>query len=59
MNQLNVGWMASDNELEFQAAEKGDPDRLEKAVESLPLAGSSTPKRRRGPRISSSLTLLG
>ncbi|SEF06088.1 NAD(P)-dependent dehydrogenase, short-chain alcohol dehydrogenase family [Rhizobiales bacterium GAS188] len=36
VNQLNVGWMASDNELELQAAEKGDPNWMEKAVESLP-----------------------
>jgi NAD(P)-dependent dehydrogenase (short-subunit alcohol dehydrogenase family) len=36
VNQLNVGWMASDNELELQAAEKGDPNWMEKAVEHLP-----------------------
>jgi NAD(P)-dependent dehydrogenase (short-subunit alcohol dehydrogenase family) len=36
VNQLNVGWMASDNELELQAAEKGDPNWMEKAAENLP-----------------------
>src|SRR5437868_10674992 len=36
VNQLNVGWMASDNELELQAAEKGDPNWMENAVKNLP-----------------------
>jgi NAD(P)-dependent dehydrogenase (short-subunit alcohol dehydrogenase family) len=36
VNQLNIGWMASDHELELQAAEKGDPNWLEKAVKDLP-----------------------
>jgi NAD(P)-dependent dehydrogenase (short-subunit alcohol dehydrogenase family) len=36
VNQLNIGWMASDHELELQAAEKGDPNWLEKAVKMLP-----------------------
>ena len=36
VNQLNIGWMASDHELELQAAEKGDPNWLEKAVKALP-----------------------
>ena len=36
VNQLNVGWMASDNEKEFQAPETGDPDWMEKAAVRLP-----------------------
>jgi NAD(P)-dependent dehydrogenase (short-subunit alcohol dehydrogenase family) len=36
VNQLNVGWMASDHERELQAAETGDPDWEAKAVVSLP-----------------------
>ena len=36
VNQLNVGWMASDHELELQAAEQGDPNWREKAETSLP-----------------------
>ncbi len=36
VNQLNVGWMASDHEIEMQAAEKGDPNWMEKAVKELP-----------------------
>lgn len=36
VNQLNIGWMASDHELELQAAEKGDPNWMEKAVKALP-----------------------
>ena len=36
VNQLNVGWMASDNERELQAAETGDPDWMEKAAARLP-----------------------
>lgn len=34
VNQLNVGWMASDNEKQVQAAD--DPDWLEKAAAQLP-----------------------
>jgi len=36
VNQLNVGWMASDNERELQANQSGDPDWLEKAASRLP-----------------------
>ncbi len=36
VNQLNVGWMASDNERELQAAETGDPDWMDKAAKNLP-----------------------
>ncbi len=36
VNQLNVGWMASDNERQLQAAESGDPDWMEKAASQLP-----------------------
>jgi NAD(P)-dependent dehydrogenase (short-subunit alcohol dehydrogenase family) len=36
INQLNVGWMASDNEKVTQATESGDPDWLEKAAAKLP-----------------------
>jgi NAD(P)-dependent dehydrogenase (short-subunit alcohol dehydrogenase family) len=36
VNQLNVGWMASDHELALQAAEKGDRGWMEKATKNLP-----------------------
>ena len=36
VNQLNVGWMASDTERALQAAERGDPNWMEDAVKSLP-----------------------
>lgn len=36
VNQLNVGWMASDHEIELQAAEKGDADWLPKAEKGQP-----------------------
>ena len=36
VNQLNIGWMASDNERQLQAAESGDPDWLEKAAARMP-----------------------
>ncbi len=36
VNQLNIGWMASDNERELQAAESGDPDWLKKAESQQP-----------------------
>ena len=36
VNQLNVGWMASDNEKRVQVAEGGDPDWMEKAAAELP-----------------------
>jgi NAD(P)-dependent dehydrogenase (short-subunit alcohol dehydrogenase family) len=36
VNQLNIGWMASDNERQLQAAERDDPDWMEKAASQLP-----------------------
>jgi len=36
VNQLNVGWMASDHERELQAASTGDPDWEAKAAAALP-----------------------
>jgi len=36
VNQLNVGWMASDNERELQAEATGDPNWEAKAVAALP-----------------------
>ncbi|MFC6489699.1 SDR family oxidoreductase [Nitratireductor sp. GCM10026969] len=36
VNQLNVGWMSSDNERALQAAETGDPDWERKATAALP-----------------------
>ncbi|MCP4319595.1 MAG: SDR family oxidoreductase [Hyphomicrobiales bacterium] len=36
VNQLDIGWMASDNERELQLAESGDPDWEEKARAILP-----------------------
>lgn len=36
VNQLNIGWMASDHERELQAAETGDPDWEAKTVVDLP-----------------------
>jgi NAD(P)-dependent dehydrogenase (short-subunit alcohol dehydrogenase family) len=36
VNQLNVGWMASDHERELQADQSGDPDWEAKAVAALP-----------------------
>ena len=36
VNQLNVGWMASDHERKLQAAQSGDPDWETKAVAGLP-----------------------
>ncbi len=36
VNQLNVGWMASDHERALQAAESGDPDWEAKASATLP-----------------------
>ncbi len=36
VNQLNVGWMASDHERDLQATETGDPNWMEKAAKSLP-----------------------
>jgi len=36
VNQLDIGWMASDHERELQAAESGDPDWEAKAAARLP-----------------------
>jgi NAD(P)-dependent dehydrogenase (short-subunit alcohol dehydrogenase family) len=36
VNQLNIGWMASDHERELQAAERGDSDWEAKAIVDLP-----------------------
>lgn len=36
VNQLDIGWMASDHERELQLAESGDPDWEKKAVAGLP-----------------------
>ena len=36
VNQLDIGWMASDNERKLQAEETGDPDWLEKAMAEQP-----------------------
>ena len=36
VNQLDIGWMASDNERALQLAESGDPDWEEKARAALP-----------------------
>ncbi|WP_172330111.1 SDR family oxidoreductase [Mangrovicoccus sp. HB161399] len=36
VNQLDIGWMASDNEKALQAAERGDPDWLDKVAEGMP-----------------------
>ncbi|MBV1701995.1 MAG: SDR family oxidoreductase [Hyphomicrobiales bacterium] len=36
VNQLNIGWMASDNERQLQAAESNDPDWLEKVESQQP-----------------------
>ncbi len=36
VNQLDIGWMASDQEREIQLEESGDPDWEEKARAALP-----------------------
>lgn len=36
VNQLDIGWMASDHERQLQLEESGDPDWEEKAREALP-----------------------
>ena len=36
VNQLNIGWMNSDNERALQAAETGDPDFVDKMAATLP-----------------------
>ena len=58
VNQLNVGWMSSDNERVVQA-EGGDPDWEAKAVASFPSAGSWTRRKLRGPSTSSCPTTRG
>ena len=35
VNQLDIGWMASDNEIKLQSEETGDPDWMEKAMPGL------------------------
>ena len=36
VNQLNIGWMASDQEQQVQIAETGDPEWMDKAAKKLP-----------------------
>jgi NAD(P)-dependent dehydrogenase (short-subunit alcohol dehydrogenase family) len=36
VNQLNLGWMSSDNERQLQEAQSGDPDWLDRAASQLP-----------------------
>lgn len=36
VNQLNIGWMSSDNEIALQERESGDPDWMKKATQHLP-----------------------
>jgi len=51
VNQLNVGWMASDHELELQAAERGNPDWMEKVVKGLPFGRLVNPEEGAAPLI--------
>ena len=55
VNQLNVGWMASDNEKQVQVAESGDPDWMTKAAGQLPFGRLVDPggsgSRRQFPRL--------
>ncbi|MDT8871802.1 oxidoreductase [Komagataeibacter rhaeticus] len=44
VNQLNIGWMASDKEREIQLAETNDPDWMEKAASRLPFGRLVTPE---------------
>ncbi|ATU72991.1 NAD(P)-dependent oxidoreductase [Komagataeibacter rhaeticus] len=44
VNQLNIGWMASDKEREIQLAETNDPDWMEKAAARLPFGRLVTPE---------------
>ena len=44
VNQLDIGWMASDHERELQLAESGDPDWEKKAVAGLPFGRLLDPK---------------
>ncbi|OAG75733.1 oxidoreductase/short-chain dehydrogenase/reductase SDR [Acetobacter malorum] len=44
VNQLNIGWMASDKEQEIQIAETNDPDWMEKAAAHLPFGRLVSPE---------------
>ncbi|WP_227320832.1 SDR family oxidoreductase [Acidisoma silvae] len=44
VNQLNLGWMASDHEIALQTAERGDADWLSKAVDGQPFGRLIDPK---------------
>ncbi|MGX8012468.1 SDR family oxidoreductase [Mesorhizobium sp. ORM8.1] len=44
VNQLDIGWMASDHERELQASEKGDPDWEAKAAANLPFGRLIDPR---------------
>lgn len=43
VNQLNIGWMASDKEQEIQRTETNDPDWMEKAAAKLPFGRLISP----------------
>ncbi|WP_395494881.1 SDR family oxidoreductase [Acetobacter sp. KSO5] len=44
VNQLNIGWMASDKEQEIQIAETNDPAWMEKAAATLPFGRLVSPE---------------
>lgn len=44
VNQLDIGWMASDHERKIQIEETGDPDWEEKAKAQLPFGRLLDPK---------------
>lgn len=44
VNQLNIGWMASDKEQEIQMAETNDPAWMEKAAATLPFGRLVSPE---------------
>ncbi|MFP2872515.1 SDR family oxidoreductase [Acetobacter tropicalis] len=44
VNQLNIGWMASDKEQEIQMTETNDPDWMEKAAAKLPFGRLVSPE---------------
>ncbi|GBQ75954.1 SDR family oxidoreductase [Komagataeibacter intermedius] len=44
VNQLNIGWMASDKEHEIQMGETNDPDWMEKAAAKLPFGRLVAPE---------------
>ncbi|MGB0661495.1 MAG: SDR family oxidoreductase [Mangrovicoccus sp.] len=44
VNQLDVGWMASDNEISLQAEERGDPNWLENAAAERPFGRLLDPR---------------